>query len=78
MPFCSLFGVDCAKSSVFSAASLTGIVAVALGVLMSQLGNIFPVIFAISSAIGGPLKGVFLAGMLLPWVNVKVSHCHAH
>ncbi|XP_050704574.1 sodium-coupled monocarboxylate transporter 2-like isoform X3 [Eriocheir sinensis] len=51
--------------------SLTGVVAVALGHLIGNLGNIFNIIFSITTAISGPIAGVFLAGILLPWVNAK-------
>ena len=60
-------------TSVVHAACITGVLAVAVGILVSNLGNIFPMFFGINSAIIWPLCGVFLGGILLPWVDVKVS-----
>ncbi|MPC41124.1 Sodium-coupled monocarboxylate transporter 2 [Portunus trituberculatus] len=45
--------------------------AVGLGMVMGKLGNLFHVVVSITSAITGPLSGVFLAGILLPWVDKK-------
>ncbi|XP_063875888.1 sodium-coupled monocarboxylate transporter 1-like [Scylla paramamosain] len=54
-----------------TAAFLTGLMAILFGIIMGSLGNIFQVIYSLSGVIAGPLKGLFLAGMVLPWVNAK-------
>ncbi|KAG0713565.1 Sodium-coupled monocarboxylate transporter 1 [Chionoecetes opilio] len=51
--------------------SFTGVLSVVLGLVMGSLGNIFHVVFSISSCLNGPLSGLFLTGILLPWVNAK-------
>ncbi|KAG0726809.1 Sodium-coupled monocarboxylate transporter 2 [Chionoecetes opilio] len=51
--------------------SFTGVLSVVLGLVMGSLGNIFHVLFSISSCLNGPLSGLFLTGILLPWVNAK-------
>lgn len=54
-------------------AVLTGIVAVGSGLMMSRLGSIFQVAHTVLSVLIGPRSGLFLAGVLLPWVNAKVQ-----
>ncbi|KAK3865008.1 hypothetical protein Pcinc_029361 [Petrolisthes cinctipes] len=53
--------------------SVTGVLAVILGLMVGNLGNIFHVINLIVSCISGPIVGTFLSGMLLPWTNYKGS-----
>ncbi|KAK4295672.1 hypothetical protein Pmani_031784 [Petrolisthes manimaculis] len=50
---------------------LTGLVALGSGVLMGGLGTIFLVAHTVLSVITGPRSGLFLSGILLPWVNAK-------
>ncbi|XP_045134455.1 sodium-coupled monocarboxylate transporter 1-like [Portunus trituberculatus] len=50
---------------------LAGLVGTVFGITMGSLGNIFQVIYSLNGAIAGPLKGLFLAGMVMPWVNAK-------
>ncbi|XP_045134810.1 sodium-coupled monocarboxylate transporter 1-like [Portunus trituberculatus] len=50
---------------------LAGLVGTVFGITMGSLGNIFQVVFSLNGAIAGPLKGLFLAGMVMPWVNAK-------
>ncbi|XP_050704575.1 sodium-coupled monocarboxylate transporter 1-like isoform X4 [Eriocheir sinensis] len=71
LPFFSGLSNKTATFVVKMLSSLTGVVAVALGHLIGNLGNIFNIIFSITTAISGPIAGVFLAGILLPWVNAK-------
>ncbi|XP_050704571.1 sodium-coupled monocarboxylate transporter 1-like [Eriocheir sinensis] len=71
LPFFSGLSDSSATLVVKILSSLTGVVAVGLGLLMGNLGNIFHVILSITSAVSGPLAGVFMAGILLPWTNAK-------
>ncbi|KAK8387827.1 hypothetical protein O3P69_020033 [Scylla paramamosain] len=71
LPFFSGFSDSSATRVMKILSSLTGVISVALGMLMSNLGNIFHVIFSISGALSGPITGVFLVGILMPWVDGK-------
>ncbi|GAB6027711.1 hypothetical protein CHUAL_001947 [Chamberlinius hualienensis] len=48
-----------------------GIVCMAMVTLAENLGGIVNAVFGISGVTGGPMLGVFTAGMLLPWINSK-------
>lgn len=51
---------------------LSGILGIVLGLLVSQMGNSFlRTLFAINGALSGPLIGLFLVAVYLPWINVK-------
>ncbi|KAK4315266.1 hypothetical protein Pmani_013504 [Petrolisthes manimaculis] len=50
---------------------ITGIIGILMGLMVGQLGNIFHVLNSINNAITGPIRGVYLAGILMPWVNTK-------
>ncbi|XP_068231607.1 sodium-coupled monocarboxylate transporter 1-like [Palaemon carinicauda] len=51
---------------------LSGILGIVLGLLVSQVGNSFlRTLFAINGALSGPLIGLFLVAVYLPWINVK-------
>ncbi|KAK3875130.1 hypothetical protein Pcinc_019983 [Petrolisthes cinctipes] len=50
---------------------LTGLVALGSGMLIGGLGTIFLVAHTVLSVITGPRSGLFLSGILLPWVNAK-------
>ncbi|XP_068243930.1 sodium-coupled monocarboxylate transporter 1-like [Palaemon carinicauda] len=51
--------------------AITGVAAIALGMIVGHLGTIFMVAYSIMSALKGPLGGLFLAGICTPWVNRK-------
>ncbi|KAG0729411.1 Sodium-coupled monocarboxylate transporter 1 [Chionoecetes opilio] len=51
--------------------SISGVVAVAMGMLLGNLGSIFHILHGVTTAITGPVCGVFLSGILLPWVEIK-------
>ncbi|XP_047501929.1 sodium-coupled monocarboxylate transporter 1-like [Penaeus chinensis] len=51
--------------------SMTGLVAIGVGLLAGKLGTINYVISLVSAAIRGPLCGLFFVGMCAPWVNTK-------
>ncbi|ROT76754.1 hypothetical protein C7M84_004653 [Penaeus vannamei] len=51
--------------------SLTGLIAIGVGLLAGKLGTIYYVISLIGAVIAGPLNGLFLAGMVIPWTNAK-------
>lgn len=44
-----------------------------MGLLVGNLGTIYMIISNLTSSIVGPLAGIFLTGILIPWVNSKVS-----
>ncbi|XP_066969670.1 sodium-coupled monocarboxylate transporter 1-like [Macrobrachium rosenbergii] len=50
---------------------ITGVAAIALGMIVGHLGTIFMVAYSIMSALKGPLGGLFLSGICTPWVNRK-------
>ncbi|KAG7170661.1 sodium-coupled monocarboxylate transporter 1-like [Homarus americanus] len=51
--------------------SMTGVVAICMGLVVGKLGTIFQVAYSLLSAIKGPLSGIFLVGICAPWVNTK-------
>ncbi|XP_042864126.1 sodium-coupled monocarboxylate transporter 1-like [Penaeus japonicus] len=52
--------------------SFSGIVAIVLGLVVSKLGRSFlRALFAITGALSGPLIGLFIVALFLPWVNLK-------
>nr|XP_045616868.1 sodium-coupled monocarboxylate transporter 1-like [Procambarus clarkii] len=51
--------------------TITGVVAIFLGLLVGNLGTIFHVTNALMSVIRGPLIGMFLVGICAPWVSKK-------
>lgn len=56
------------KVLVFAA----GVLGIILGLAVSQLGRSFlRALFAINGALSGPLIGLFLTAVYLPWVNAK-------
>ncbi|XP_063884461.1 sodium-coupled monocarboxylate transporter 1-like isoform X2 [Scylla paramamosain] len=71
LPYFSGLKESSAMHIIKALSCFTGILAIGVGILVGNLGNIFHVINSLNSAIAGPLKGLFLAGMLLPWVNTK-------
>ncbi|XP_045134904.1 sodium-coupled monocarboxylate transporter 1-like isoform X2 [Portunus trituberculatus] len=70
-PYFSNLSESSATRVIKILSSFTGVMAVGLGMVMGKLGNIFHVVLSITSAIAGPLSGVFLAGILFPWVEKK-------
>ncbi|KAG7158071.1 Sodium-coupled monocarboxylate transporter 1-like 7, partial [Homarus americanus] len=48
-----------------------GAISIGLGMLAGKFGSVFVLISKLSSVIGGPLNGVFIAGICTPWVNAK-------
>lgn len=71
LPYFSNLSDPSATRVIKILSSFTGIVAVCLGMVMGKLGNLFHVVLSITSAISAPLSGVFLSGILLPWVDAK-------
>lgn len=56
------------KVLVFAA----GVLGIVLGLAVSQLGwSFLRALFAINGALSGPLIGLFLTAVYLPWVNIK-------
>ncbi|XP_069950746.1 sodium-coupled monocarboxylate transporter 1 [Cherax quadricarinatus] len=50
---------------------IIGLIGTGLGILMEKLGGVLEVGTMFSGIICGPLCGIFLAGILTPWVNAK-------
>lgn len=51
---------------------LSGVVAIVLGLVVSMLGRSFlRALFAINGALSGPLIGLFVVALCMPWVNLK-------
>nr|XP_053643898.1 sodium-coupled monocarboxylate transporter 1-like [Cherax quadricarinatus] len=55
----------------FCTALIIGLIGTGLGILMEKLGGVLEVGTMFSGIICGPLCGIFLAGILTPWVNAK-------
>lgn len=53
----------------------TGLLAIALGLLAGNLGSIFQMTQTVLGAISGPLIGIFISGICIPWANAKVRRC---
>lgn len=51
---------------------LFGVIAVALVLIVEKLGTVLQLSMSLVPISLGPLLGVFLMGMLLPWINAKV------
>lgn len=49
----------------------TGLLAIALGLLAGNLGSIFQMTQTVLGAISGPLIGIFISGICIPWANAK-------
>ncbi len=56
-----------------AAAAVAGVLGMFLGMLAGQLGNVFQVHNSVSGSIMGPMQGIFVAGICVPWVNAKVT-----
>ncbi|KAK3879833.1 hypothetical protein Pcinc_015640 [Petrolisthes cinctipes] len=50
---------------------LAGMGGIGLALLVGQLGTLFSVAYSISGAITGPLDGLYMAGIFMPWTNKK-------
>ncbi|KAG0713737.1 Sodium-coupled monocarboxylate transporter 2 [Chionoecetes opilio] len=73
LPFFSKLSDKSATLVVKILSSFTGVLSVVLGLVMGSLGNIFHVLFSISSCLNGPLSGLFLTGILLPGGMLRFS-----
>ncbi|XP_050736584.1 sodium-coupled monocarboxylate transporter 1-like [Eriocheir sinensis] len=51
--------------------AVAGVSGIFLGMLAGQLGNVFHVTISVSGSIMGPMQGIFVAGICVPWVNTK-------
>ncbi|KAK3876462.1 hypothetical protein Pcinc_002537 [Petrolisthes cinctipes] len=72
-PYFSRLSDPAATKVIKLLSSVTGVLAVILGLMVGNLGNMFHVINIIVSCVYGPIVGIFLSGMLLPWTNYKGS-----
>ncbi|XP_071543629.1 sodium-coupled monocarboxylate transporter 1-like isoform X2 [Panulirus ornatus] len=63
---------DTAATNVVRALSaIAGLLGMCLAFLVAQLGQIFTVAYSICGALKGPVEGLFLAGICMPWTNKK-------
>ncbi|XP_064089024.1 sodium-coupled monocarboxylate transporter 2-like isoform X2 [Macrobrachium nipponense] len=53
---------------------LSGLLATGLGMLVGHLGSIANVAATFTHAMAGPMCGLFLGGMCLPWLNLKGAY----
>ncbi|XP_066946922.1 sodium-coupled monocarboxylate transporter 2-like [Macrobrachium rosenbergii] len=51
--------------------AVIGVSAIGFAMLVKQLGSIISVTNSFLNALGGSMKGIFIAGMFAPWVNTK-------
>ncbi|KAG7153319.1 Sodium-coupled monocarboxylate transporter 1-like 2 [Homarus americanus] len=70
-PYFKTFSNTAATNTVKLLSAVTGILSVGCGLLSGQLGSLFNVAYSINGALKGPLDGVFLTGILVPWANKK-------
>ena len=59
-------------------AAVAGVSGIFLGMLAGKLGNVFQVTNSVSGSIMGPMQGIFIAGICIPWVNTKVRSIVLH
>ncbi|KAG0724278.1 Sodium-coupled monocarboxylate transporter 1 [Chionoecetes opilio] len=72
LPFFSKLSDKSATLVVKILSSFTGVLSVVLGLVMGSLGNIFHVLFSLPQLPKRDrFSGLFLTGILLPWVNAK-------
>lgn len=50
-----------------------GLLSIGMAFLVANLGTLFQVAYSISGALVSPMDGLFLTGIVAPWVNAKVS-----
>ncbi|XP_047470463.1 sodium-coupled monocarboxylate transporter 1-like [Penaeus chinensis] len=62
-----------AKTITRVLSSCMGLLGIALAFLVANLGTLFQVAYSISGALVSPLDGLFVTGILAPWVNAKAS-----
>ncbi|XP_063614957.1 sodium-coupled monocarboxylate transporter 1-like [Penaeus indicus] len=60
-----------AKTITRVLSSCMGLLGIALAFLVANLGTLFQVGYSISGALVSPLDGLFVTGILAPWVNAK-------
>ncbi|XP_045104479.1 sodium-coupled monocarboxylate transporter 1-like isoform X2 [Portunus trituberculatus] len=51
--------------------AVAGLSGIFLGMLAGKLGNVFHVTSSVSGSILGPMQGIFITGIYVPWVNSK-------
>lgn len=54
---------------------IIGVICTSLVLVVEHLGGILPLTIAFSGVTYGPLLGLFLMGMVFPFVNAKVYVC---
>ncbi|XP_063863929.1 sodium-coupled monocarboxylate transporter 1-like [Scylla paramamosain] len=70
-PYFSKFSDAKATNVVKLISAVSGVVAIMLGLLVEEMGNIFVVAYSVCGAVVGPMTGVYLTGIFAPWVTVK-------
>ncbi|XP_045132270.1 uncharacterized protein LOC123516732 [Portunus trituberculatus] len=68
-PYFRAFSDAKATNVVKLISAASGVVAILLGLLVEEMGNIFVVVYSVCGAVIGPMTGVYLSGMCAPWVN---------
>ncbi|XP_045132787.1 sodium-coupled monocarboxylate transporter 1-like [Portunus trituberculatus] len=68
-PYFRAFSDAKATNVVKLISAVSGVVAILLGLLVEEMGNIFVVAYSVCGAVIGPMTGVYLSGMCTPWVN---------
>ncbi|XP_064089022.1 sodium-coupled monocarboxylate transporter 2-like isoform X2 [Macrobrachium nipponense] len=53
---------------------VAGLAGTGIGVFVGQLGNIAQVAFTATNSTSGPIAGLFLSGICLPWINRKGAY----
>ncbi|XP_071532402.1 sodium-coupled monocarboxylate transporter 1-like [Panulirus ornatus] len=51
--------------------TVAGVISICLGLMVGKLGSIFHVANSLLSAISGPICGIFLSGIIGPWITAK-------
>lgn len=55
---------------------LYGVLTIAMGFVASKLGGVLTAAIVVNGAVAGPLLGVFICGILLPFINKHVCYVY--
>lgn len=65
-----------AKNINILISAVSGVVAMGIGMLAGSMGGLVQVTYALGGALAGPICGIFISGILCPWVK-QTSVCMA-
>ncbi|XP_063866764.1 sodium-coupled monocarboxylate transporter 2-like isoform X3 [Scylla paramamosain] len=71
LPFFSRMSNTASTAICKLLSAVAGLSGIFLGMLAGKLGNVFHVTSSVSGSILGPMQGIFITGIYIPWVNSK-------